>query len=181
MGLAIATAPASEPITLTEAKAHCRVDSSADDTLLTALIQSAREWAEGFANQRIVAQAWDYTLDGFPACIDLPFGPVTAITHVKYYDTANVLQTLSSSAYDYNLAEPVVRILPAYGYSWPSTYERQGAVSVRFAAGYATVPERIKAAIKLHVEAHYDRDPVASKTLMAAAEALLWPLRTLSF
>lgn len=181
MGLAIAIAPASEPITLTEAKAHCRVDVSTDDTLIGALIQSAREWAEGFANLRIVAQTWDYTLDGFPACIDLPFGPVTSITHVKYYDTANALQTLASAAYDYSLAAPVVRILPAYGYTWPSTYERQGAVSIRFAAGYTTVPERIKAAVKLHVEAHYDRDPATSGKLLASAEALLWPLRTLSF
>ena len=181
MGLALATAPASEPITLTEAKAHCRVDSSADDTLIGTLITSAREWAEGFANVRIVSQTWDYTLDAFPACIDLPFGPVSAITHIKYYDTANVQQTLSSSAYDYSLACPVVRILPAYGYAWPSTNERAGAVVVRFAAGYSVVPERVKAAIKLHVEAHYDRDPAAMARQLAAAEALLRPLRTLSF
>lgn len=181
MGLSLVTGPASEPITTAEAKAHCRIDSSADDTLIGTLITSAREWAEGFANVRIVSQTWDYTLDAFPACIDLPFGPVSAITHIKYYDTANVQQTLSSSAYDYSLAGPVVRILPAYGYAWPSTYERAGAVVVRFAAGYSVVPERVKAAIKLHVEAHYDRDPAAMARQLAAAEALLRPLRTLSF
>lgn len=181
MGLSLVTAPASEPITTAEAKAHCRVDVSTDDTLIGSLIQAAREWAEGFANLKIVSQTWDYTLDAFPACIDLPFGPVSSITSVKYYDTANVQQTLSSSAYDYNLAESVVRILPAYGYTWPSTYDRAGSVVVRFVVGYSTIPERIKAAIKLHVEAHYDRDPQSMNQQIEASEALLRPLRTLSF
>ena len=181
MGLSLAVAPASEPVTLTEVKAHLRVDASTDDTLLGVLITAAREWAEGFANIRIVSQSWDYTLDAFPHCIELPFGPVTAIGSVKYYDQTNTLQTLSSSAYDYNLAEPVVTIREAYGYAWPSTYERAGAVVVRFTAGYSTVPERIKSAIKLHVEAHFDRDPAGMTRQLEAAEALLRPLRTLSF
>lgn len=181
MGLALATAPSGEPVTLTEVKAHLRVDASTDDTLLGVLNTAAREWAEGFANIRIVSQAWDYTLDAFPAEIELPFGPVTAISSVKYYDQANTLQTLSSSAYDYNLAEPVVKIRQAYGYTWPSTYERAGAVQVRFTCGYSTVPERIKSAIKLHIEAHFDRDAVGMDRQLKAAEALLRPLRTLSF
>nr|MBP6771228.1 head-tail connector protein [Reyranella sp.] len=42
----VVTAPAIEPITLTEAKLHCKVDLSTDDDLITALIVAAREEIE---------------------------------------------------------------------------------------------------------------------------------------
>ena len=38
MTLALITAPATDPLTLAEAKAHCRVERALDDTLITALI-----------------------------------------------------------------------------------------------------------------------------------------------
>ena len=38
MTLTLITHPATEPLTLAEAKAHCRVEHALDDTLLTALI-----------------------------------------------------------------------------------------------------------------------------------------------
>lgn len=37
-----------EPVTLAQAKAHCRVDFDDDDEYLTHLIKAARRWAEGF-------------------------------------------------------------------------------------------------------------------------------------
>ena len=66
-GLTLVTAPASEPVSLTEAKAHLRLDSADDDSLITALIRSARETAEAHMRRALVSQTWRLSLDRFPA------------------------------------------------------------------------------------------------------------------
>ena len=44
MIIKVITAPTSEPITLAEAKAQCRVDGTDEDTLITSLIGAARQY-----------------------------------------------------------------------------------------------------------------------------------------
>ena len=46
--------PVIEPVTLQEAKQHCRVDCDADDELICGYITAAREWAESFLNKPLV-------------------------------------------------------------------------------------------------------------------------------
>lgn len=187
MGLSLVTAPASEPITLAEAKAHCRVDITDDDTLISALIVTAREYCEGYLHRKLITQAWDWTMEGFPSCFQFPFLPVSAITSVKYYDTANVQQTLSSSYYQVDLYSTPARVHLAYGYAWPSSYERSDAVVVRFSAGYANaaaVPQAIKQAMLLLI-GHWYRSREAAGTrveeIPMGVQALLFPLRLPGF
>lgn len=180
MGTSLITAPVAEPITLAETRAHCRVTHELDDAQLAGLILSAREWAQGFTRRVFMAQTWEYTLAGFPSEIELPMFPVQSITSVKYVDTAGVTQTLSGSAYESDLVSLVPRIRAASGYAWPSTKYVYNAVTVRFVTGYAdNHPDllAVRAAMLLHVEAHYDRDAANFDNLMKAAESLLGPLR----
>ena len=184
MGTTLVTAPTAEPITIAEARAQVRVSDALSDAKLASLIFAAREWAQGVTKRVFMEQTWDYTLDGFAAVIKLPFGPVSSVTSITYYDTSNASQTLSASVYDADLKSVVAKITTAEGYSWPDTYERYNAVTVRFVAGYpANHPDlmTVREAMLLHVEAHYDRDVSNFRTLMDAAEALLSPLVVVRF
>lgn len=163
------TPAASECVTLAEAKAHLRVDVSDDDALITALITAARLDAEARMRRTLVETTWELQLDAFPAdgCMRLHNAPVQTVTHVKYYDSTGVLQTLDASAYVLDTASEPARLVLAYGQSWPATYSRPGAVQVRYVAGLpvadkAKVPEIIKAWIKLRVGTLYEhREQIA--------------------
>lgn len=60
------TAPAIEPVTLTQAKAHLRVDFADDDTLITTLIIVARQAVEEFLGRALITQTWQVFYDKFP-------------------------------------------------------------------------------------------------------------------
>ena len=64
--LALSAAPATEPITLTEAKLWLKVDDSTDDDLITALIIAARQACEDYTHRSLITQTWQMTLDRFP-------------------------------------------------------------------------------------------------------------------
>jgi hypothetical protein len=67
MNLTLVTPPASEPVSLTDAKLQCRVTISDDDTLITRLIVAARRYCETFLRRQLVTATWQMTLDTFPS------------------------------------------------------------------------------------------------------------------
>ena len=48
MGLKQTVAPAVEPISLTEGKLHLRIDTTAEDGLISSLIKTARQYCENY-------------------------------------------------------------------------------------------------------------------------------------
>jgi uncharacterized phiE125 gp8 family phage protein len=84
----VTTQPAAEPISLSEAKLFCRVDGSDEDALISALITAARIAVEEQTGYALVTRTLDAWSDIVPnhRTIDLPFGPVESITHVKSFD-----------------------------------------------------------------------------------------------
>ena len=160
MGLSLITAPASEPVTLAEAKLWCKVDTSDDDALLAALIKHARQRAEQLMQTAIISQRWEQTLDAFPTDeIRLRRPPVTAIASVVYVDAAGATQTLISTSYTLDNATFPGWLLPAYGVSWPTTRDQANAVRIQFDTGYANaaaVPEPIRTWMQLTISFLYD-------------------------
>jgi hypothetical protein len=63
-----ATEPAN-PVTLAEAKAQLRIDSSAEDDLIGTLITAATRWAEDYTDRTFCHTQWQMRLDSF-------YGPV---------------------------------------------------------------------------------------------------------
>lgn len=171
------------PVSLAEAKDHLNVDYDDKDELVAALIGAATLWAEAVTARRFVEQTVEWILPHWPRVIRLPVAPVRAsdgIVSIKYYDAADALQTLPASDYVVRQDGETVCIVPLAGLVWPplSTTPAAEPVVVRFVVGHPTdasppgVPDNVKAAIKLHVEAHFDRGDDMEK-LIAAAQALL--------
>ena len=174
MSLKLVTAASTYPVTLAEAKLHLRVDSTDEDTLITALITAATEMCEQKTGRAIMQQTWDVTLDEFPTYFELTRVPVQTVTYVKYYDTDGVLQTLSSALYTVSSADDFGfgKITPVYGTLWPATREHNEAVAVRYVAGYtnaAAVPEPIKAWIKLMINTMFDNRETESYSSRAVS------------
>lgn len=176
-------APATEPVTLQEAKDHLRVTHDLEDTLIAALIDAAVSNLDGWSGilgRCIVSQTWRQDFGEFTDCIRLPFPDVQSVT-VAYTDDAGNAQTVAGSEYHLvNRASGAVIEL-ADGAAWPSTYTRPDAVRVTMVCGYAAVPAAIKAAILLHVGALYEnRASVTDKPMLPFAyDALVGPHRRL--
>jgi uncharacterized phiE125 gp8 family phage protein len=135
--LQLITAPAVEPLSVEEAKLHCKVEDTADDGLVRSMIQAAREVAEHKTGRALIEQRWERVLDGFPCVLPLGHPPLIAVESLKYVDVGGVEQTLSPSGYQVDGVQEPGRILAGYSQSWPSTRSQVNAVRARFIAGYA--------------------------------------------
>lgn len=156
-------APAIEPVTLAETKAHLRVDTSDDDALITALITAAREYVEGASRRALITQTWRYSLDSWPEGdeIELPKPPLQSVSSVKYYADDGTEYTLSTFAYIVDTDSEPGRIALAYGESWPSlTLYPAGAIRITYVAGYgdaaSAVPQHLRQAILMLVAHWYE-------------------------
>lgn len=142
MGLVLVTPPAVEPIALQEAKDHVVIDAASDDSIVEALITTARQACEEATNRALIEQTWRYTRRCFPPAdcpMELPKPPLRSVTSIQYVDDAGTLQTLSSSLYvvDTDGEDGVVgHVRPVYGGEWPITRDEPNAVRVTFVAGY---------------------------------------------
>lgn len=162
MILKLATAPAAEPVSLAEAKAHLRVDVTDDDTYISALIAAARQACEQIARRSFVTQTWDLSLTCWPEenYIELPRPPLSSVSSITYVDSGGTTQTMSAGDYVVDTASEPGRVWLGYGKTWPSSTFRPGpAITVRFVAGYgneAAVPKQYKQALLLLIGHYYE-------------------------
>nr|WP_315210107.1 phage head-tail connector protein [uncultured Albidiferax sp.] len=170
------TAPTEPAVTLTEAKAHLRVDIADDDLLIAALVTAATEAAEHQLERALMPQTWVLSLDAFSAQIPVHLVPVQSVIGITYIDTEGNTQTLGpsscslSNTSDYAPAS----IQPAYGTTWPATRAQPDSVRITVTAGYPSadqVPEPIKSWIKLLVGTLYANRE--SETIQSASAITL--------
>lgn len=159
------TAPAGEPVTLADAKAHLRLDITDDDTLVEGLIKAARAFVEGYTNRALMTRGLSFTMPYFADEITLPIAPVTEIESIKYIDGDGVEQTLAAENYQTDLIRTPPRIKPAHGESWPLVRAGQyNGVTIQFNAGHAAaadIPGDLRHAVLLMVAHLYElREPV---------------------
>lgn len=145
--------PAAKPISLVEAKRHCRVDDDNrdNDPVLSSLIDTVTAHLDGYSGilgRALITQTWRQDFPGFSDCMRLPLGDLISVTSVTYYDADNAQQTLATSVYQ-GLSDargPFLTLKPDE--SWPTTYSRPDAVRVTWTAGYGATSDSVPAAIR---------------------------------
>lgn len=136
----VITPATDEPITLEEAKAHLRVDSSDENAVITRAISGARHFAEHYTGRAFARQTLEQAMPCFPdGEFNLELGPVDSITSIKYTDANGVEQTLDPADYVLSTYGTARTVHPAYGVTWPDT-RGPLAVRVRYVTGYEEAP-----------------------------------------
>ncbi len=169
--LTLLVPPASEPITLAEAKLFLRLDDDAEDALVSDLIRAARASVERATGRSLILQEWQYTLYGTaPARLVLPRGPVSALVSVATLQ-ADLSET-ALAAEHYQQQGNELRFLQLPVHHGVRIAYRAGAASA------AAVDEPLRHAVRALVLHLYEaRDDTA---LPSSVAALLAPYRTLS-
>ena len=164
MALRLQTDATCELVTMAEIKSHLRLSTvgTAEDTLLTAYVKTARKQAENLTKRSILQQVWKLTLDDFPTVIRVPRPPLSSTASevvITFLDeTSGDSTTLSSTGYTIDSESEPARIYPSYGNSWPNTYGVPAAVTIDFTAGstISAVDEDIKTWVKLRAGSLYE-------------------------
>jgi len=186
--LVLKTGAASTVVSLAEAKTFLRIDSDYDDddAYIISLIDVATSVVEEFTRRKLISQTFNIFYDEFPSYIDLQIGEVASVTHIKYYDTSNSLQTLAASNYDVDTKIRPGRIYESENGDFPDTFERPNAVEVEFVVGATAgeVPAPIKQAMFIVIGRYYEnRQDVVTGTIASElplmVNHLLTPYRLL--
>jgi len=148
--------PDVEPITLEEAKLHLRVSHDDDDTMIEAMIASARELVENYCNRNFVSAGFAILFDGdlpvSDATLELPLPGITDVVSVQYRDGDDDVQTWDESGYSFDAERQTLRPTGA----WPDGTDLRVEVQAGDASSAPQVPPAIRAAILLHVGDLYD-------------------------
>lgn len=147
-----------EPVTTAQAKAHSRVTTSDDDTYIDLLVTAARRQLEIDTRRTIPQQTLTLRMDCFPSdAIFIRQPPVQSITSITYTATDGTSTTWATADWQSNLTREPPIVVPAYGDIWPSVrVDTLSTVTLVATAGFATVPELYKHAIKLLVGHWYE-------------------------
>lgn len=78
----------SEIVSTADVKLFARIDTTADDAIISRMITQARIWCENYISRDIVAKNRTYYLDESNGLFDLPFGPVSSISSITSDGTA---------------------------------------------------------------------------------------------
>lgn len=178
MGLTLITAATTLPVTLAEAKAHCGVEDGAHDAVLNALLKSACAWVGTQLDRALGEATWLLTLDTFSDWIELPRGPVTAITAFSYLDPAGAQQTVDSSRYTVDLTSTPQGLARNSDEVWPEVLDAVNAVAVEFTAGWDadTLPQELRLAVLRCVAVQFNDRGAAFPDVSELTEAYqsLW-------
>jgi uncharacterized phiE125 gp8 family phage protein len=148
--------PASEPITLAEAKSWIKVETDADDDLITSLIAEARQDIEEFTGLALIVQTWDMVLDELPSVLEIQKSPLRSVTGIYYTDIDGTERTEPPANYLVDTFRD--RILLKEDKTWEGAnfVRLYNGWRIRFTAGETEYPIWVKPLVKRIIAYRYD-------------------------
>lgn len=178
--------PLIEPLTLTEAKAFLRVEHTAEDELIGALIKAARCAVETATRRALITQGFRIVLDCWPQSgrINSPVSPLRSVTAARVRALDGSASDLALSVFTLDtVSSPGVIDFERGAAAEPG--QRIAGIEIEITAGYgetaASVPEPLRQATRLLIARDYEqRDKIESGKLPDAVAALIAPYRVVS-
>ena len=171
MAIKLKLAPATEPLTLSDAKAFLKVSGSTEDVVISSLISAVRQTCEAWTGRVLVTQTWTLWLDAFSkgprrhapdqgifqlpvshfdatrTRIELPRPPLQSVNHLTTYDPQDQATVFPAANYLVDSASEPGRLVLRSASFWPANLRSANAVEIEFVAGYGTagaVPEALQ-------------------------------------
>ncbi len=175
MSLTMTGAPALEPVSLAEAKAHLRVDAATEDTFIASLITTSRLQVEAILGLALIQQSWTWRFDAWPRnAVELPMRPLIGVASVRIQNSDLSFTTVTAANYILDPQGPPPRLVPV-NTGFPKPGVAALGIEIQFSAGFGVaatdVPAPLRQAILL-LTAHWyeNREPV-----IAGATAATFP------
>lgn len=141
--------PATEPVSLAEAKAHLRITHNDDDAYITTLIKTARASIEAQTGLGLISQGWSVFLDDWPdnGVIELPLAPVLDIADIKVYGDDDTFAVIDPAHYYEDKVSRPARIILRGSRSWVAPGRVANGIEILLTIGFISVPEPLREAI----------------------------------
>lgn len=159
-----------EPVTVEQARMHCKIEEDNEDILIAQKIRTAREWVEDYTGRIVAQRTLVAHFRGWSGYLELFSRPVISVDAIAYNgpdgDATYSGATFARGTYP-------LRIYPGAG-SWPAL-RTGGGITVAYTAGYDTgeVPACMIEAIYVLVFGMMSDRGGAYEQSIKAAETLL--------
>jgi len=180
--------PAIEPVTLSEAKAHLKVESSVDDTSVTRLIITARQYVEKQIDRVLIDQTWLVYSNSWPRDGEqsLIVSPVSSVVNLRTFSVDDIASVIDPSHYYFDQASDPQKLVLRTSRSWAMPGRKVNGIEIEVIAGYGAggdaVPGPLRQAILMLVAHWYEnRQPSCSgmpqESFLPALQTLLTPYK----
>lgn len=174
MSAMLLTGPASEPLSVSDAKAFLRVEHDDDDAIIAALISSARHHVEALTRLGLITQTWRIILDRWPeeGRIRPRLGPLGTLLAARTYSEAGEVTALDVGRFTLDRAAGVIAA-PAWSLPAPGRAAAGIELDVEIGFGAADkVPQVLLQAIRMLVAHWYENRGLVA---IGASVAMLPP------
>jgi len=142
--------PEAEPVSISEAKTHLRIDHDSEDELIGGLLRAARDEVERSTGLALIDQTWRLALDDLPASGTVPLrrGPVKEILAVTLYGKDGEASLLDPADYQLDAVSNPARL---HFTRRPPALRAMNGIEIDFRAGFGEagtdVPDLLRRAI----------------------------------